>query len=502
MQTEHQSPKSSSEILTPLRLNRWPTPCDYLNYLEKSPWINVRHTEIAFRSFSKLTITGSILADSEHPLHKNFTLSIYVRSGQAFGEVTILAKGQEAVELQKEEAPAERPSVDLSNQTNTDILSKNRTPSTPDSSTLKEILFPPNNNKTGIYVESASDPEGPLRLPPGRPSGLIELGGQVPVSEPFDKAYEPLPKNSSVSIPVKDVIPADLAEKLAKGEHVKLPGDVEAMYDEKYNVYRFYVGKGDGMSVVNLWLNKDKSSVEKINTDKDAYKDLNLSIIAKAGGIKPEVLNTVGIKKEDLEKIVAQQKADKEVLDQLQTGDLEKLPNSLKYAGTKENTTTVLQGQAVIADLKNNKEIQGLFTFGAGPCSILMLQSIGKDGKPEKIAMAHLDGATKPQDINALIAMLGDPKNVSATVISGQSDLALQVGNALKKSGVKTEFANVDVNGERSDQAIIDRNGKVYYGMRQDLVKVKNQEMDALVMQRMIAVGSQNPSIRLSIKRE
>lgn len=59
---------------------------------------------------------------------------------------------------------------------------------------------------------------------------------------------------------------------------------------------------------------------------------------------------------------------------------------------------------------------------------------------------------------------------VEVTVISGERNLALEIGKALELSGTKLKFSDIDLLQTRVDAAVIDRTGKVYYGSRPDLL--------------------------------
>lgn len=195
-----------------------------------------------------------------------------------------------------------------------------------------------------------------------------------------------------------------------------------------------------------------------------------------------------------------QDKEEQAILSRMTRDSIGQLPISLEYKGSRADTKTILQGQALVADLSADQSVQGLYTFGAGPCAILMLSTRGNDGKPIKIAMAHLDANARQDDIRNLISMMGDPSTVTATVVSGEKDLALELGKAVRASGVELKFADCDLDGNRDDAAIIDRNGKVYFGSRKDLSEVSEAAEKSYAFERQIAGRAADSSFRLRVK--
>src|SRR6185437_1035837 len=82
-------------------------------------------------------------------------------------------------------------------------------------------------------------------------------------------------------------------------------------------------------------------------------------------------------------------------LDMMTYNQVGTLPSISRYSGSADNTITVDQGKAEIVDLKSNNHTRGLYTFGAWPCEILILTARGKDGKLERIGLAHADAYTE-----------------------------------------------------------------------------------------------------------
>lgn len=99
-----------------------------------------------------------------------------------------------------------------------------------------------------------------------------------------------------------------------------------------------------------------------------------------------------------------------------------------------------------------------------------MLSSRCSSGELGKIAMAHVDSKSTSKDVKMLIDSLGRGANIEATVISGDRNLSLEIGKAIESSGTKLKFSDIDIRQSRTDAAVIDRTGKVYYGSRPDLV--------------------------------
>ncbi len=310
-----------------------------------------------------------------------------------------------------------------------------------------------------------------------------------------------------MNIPKAEIIPKEILAALAKGadyQDYKISDDIDAVHDKYYKCYRFKFGSGAG-EVLNFWLDDKQENIIRISTASGANLEDSVARVISAGGLKREAIAKLGFDNKAVDKMAKEQRETKKALELLQTGDLNKLPNSAKYPGTKTNTENVVQGEAIIIDLKGNKDLAGLCTFDAGPCSALILTSKNKDGSLKKIALAHIDDVVKEQDIKSLVTRMGDdPALTTATIISGHATVASVVQRALNQTGIKIAFANIDPEGDRSDAVAVDRQGTVYYGERPDLKNFDDQFMSTLKSQRQLAAalsrGGRDVSGRLNIK--
>lgn len=332
--------------------------------------------------------------------------------------------------------------------------------------------------------------QGEIKFPPI--DGYTKRGSDV------------LPASSNalknLSVPLNSLISKDALSSASKGEQVRVSDDLMFKLDRTYNVARFEYGKYPNLNTVNMWLNPAGTQVTRIDNINGEPIAASLARIAEGGGLSSDALTKLGLSQDVIAEARQKTIKDRELLNSLTAGDLDKLPNSYEYKGAKENTDTVLQGEAVIIDPSANPNFQGLYTFGAGPCAVLTLVSRNKDGSVNRVALAHIDSGVSERDLNALIMQVDSPgTTVTANLISGEAQTAQRIGNVLQDRKVPLSFANVDSDGSRSDAVLIDRNGRVYYGERSDLVNTKPGEMDSVALGRQFVPGSQLPT--LNVKR-
>lgn len=300
----------------------------------------------------------------------------------------------------------------------------------------------------------------------------------------------------SLNVPLGSIISKDALSSASKGESVKMSDDLRFSIDRTYNVARFEYGKYPNLNTVNMWLNREGTGVTRIDNTNGEPIAASLARVADGGGISSDALGKLGLSQTDISDARQRAIRDRELLSNLTGGDLASLPNSYEYKGSRQNTDTVLQGEAVIIDPAANPNFEGLYTFGAGPCAVLTLVGKDADGSVKSVALAHIDAGVSERDLSALIGQMENPGvTLTANVISGEAQTALRIGNVLKDRKVPISFANVDLDGSRSDAVLIDRSGKVYFGERQDLVNVSPTELDATALKRQLVFGSQGSTL-------
>ncbi len=155
--------------------------------------------------------------------------------------------------------------------------------------------------------------------------------------------------------------------------------------------------------------------------------------------------------------------------------DISLLRPSSEYAGNKDNTVLVLQDESVI--IESGHGVYGLHTFGASSCSILIVVSRDSKGTVKRAGLAHIDfGVQKEQIIRFLnMAKLGDI-DPEIYVIGGDKETALHVLESCEAIRAQIKFFCANLDLSRSDAAIVDFNGTVYYGKFKDLLALLNEE--------------------------
>lgn len=266
------------------------------------------------------------------------------------------------------------------------------------------------------------------------------------------------------------------SHKIMTEKKIKKNGWVVS-FDSKYNAIRIN-GRDEFNNYVafNLWYDPNSKKINRISRDDSPERSQFVTIMLKFEDCQiflPGTVEKLGVSKSELDTIKKEQEEFARLnqkLDEVNRSQLQELPSSYSY--TEKNTYPVYQGEGVILSHRESN-IGGLYTFGAGPCSILIVVSKGQTGETEKlnkIGMAHLDASVPLNDIKLFINRIKEgTANVEAYVISGEKNISLNVLKVLEATGAEIKFFNVDLSGERSDAAIVDSKGKVYYGERTDL---------------------------------
>ena len=177
----------------------------------------------------------------------------------------------------------------------------------------------------------------------------------------------------------------------------------------------------------------------------------------------------LGIGKEEIEAargILQERKKLMAEFNRINTSDISDLPPAGQYKGVK--TKVVHMGTD--AFIQPQGEMDGLFTYGATTCSILIAVAHHEfNGRITNIGMKHVTDVDNRTSIGEFYDELmgGRTGSITIHVIGGDRELALRVLDASQRRGVKIEFFDAAI---RDSSAIVDRNGNVYYGFRQDLM--------------------------------
>jgi hypothetical protein len=287
---------------------------------------------------------------------------------------------------------------------------------------------------------------------------------------------------SNLDLAANEVFTEKFLTDLNLNQKVKLDDAVVAKYEKEYNVIRVYLGRYPDVNTVNFWLD-EKGRVNKISDLRGGPEVATLDQIVKNGWIKPEVLSTLGVTEAEISDSRALDLQNQERLAILRSGSLSEFPRTSKYTGNRDNTQTVLQGEAHF--ISPNGKTEGLYTFGAGPCAVVVVVARGIDNQVSKLGMAHLDGATPITSIQDFLRQAGNgDEKLEVYLISGERETALRIDKAIsQKEGAKLVFARID-DGSISDAVLVDKTGRVYYGERMDLANVDEMQLAAQALAR------------------
>ncbi len=166
-----------------------------------------------------------------------------------------------------------------------------------------------------------------------------------------------------------------------------------------------------------------------------------------------------------------------EDLQRINTSKFTQLRSIMDYQGP--NGLEIKQRESGFLYPQNS--IGALYTDGASTCVILIL--VARNNRTiQKIGLAHIDEAVTEEGIREFYAKVGRGRfllrspfsftSVDAYVISGEKDNALKVLKVLQEESAQIRFFNADLNGLRSDSALVDREGHVYIGSTIDLLRV------------------------------
>ncbi|MCX7228174.1 MAG: hypothetical protein NTW15_04030 [Burkholderiales bacterium] len=287
---------------------------------------------------------------------------------------------------------------------------------------------------------------------------------------------------SGLSIKGAELFPENFIDKIQASESVRLSDNIKGELDREYNAVRFYIGKYPDMNVMSFFMNKtgEVTEVFDLNDGPDAA---TLAQISAAGGLRPEALGKLGFNQDDVAAAGARNRERKERLASLQVDSVDRLPSSYMYGGNEKNTATVLQGDARI--IRPGGSTEGLYTFDAGPCSIVVAVASDVNGQVTQVGMAHVDASTPRQSLSMFLNQTrGAAATLNVHVISGETETALRVHDSIRLSGATIKFADIDPDGSRGDAVVVDKRGKVFYGYRMGLASINEQELKVMALSR------------------
>lgn len=272
--------------------------------------------------------------------------------------------------------------------------------------------------------------------------------------------------------------------------------NLEAQFDSTFNAFRIFVGQYPDLNTVSFYLNED-GQIFRIGDLRNGPDAATLAEIESVGILKEGSLTQYfGITATEIEQARHAQRERDIDLQRLQRDELGTLPPIYNFRGNVESTVTVLQGQGHFINPEGS--LDGLYTFGAGPCSIVItVAKSASEGKVVNVGMAHVDANTPEESlVNYLTqSKIDDDNSLEIYVISGEDHTALTINSAIEATGLEITFANIDQSGDRSDAAAVDVNGNVFYGENMSLVNIDQSEL------RMITLMRQLPNQPLILKQ-
>lgn len=274
-----------------------------------------------------------------------------------------------------------------------------------------------------------------------------------------------------LDLPLSDVVASSelLIPKNGNNDYTMFDGgQVKAKHEPKYKLIRTYVGRSNE-EVVNINLSDDGKMVRSIT----GYPQLSpekLQRLVTAGLLSPGLSPIVGVSQEQTKIATGRAAHDQQLTLRLQTHSVYKLPPIENYSGTDHNTKLVAQGEAHFLSSAKT-DVGGLYTTGANTGVILIAVVKNAQGKPERVAMTHMDGFVKDQAVNQFFGSLPASGKVEVTLLAGDEEAAKCAMKAADEAGADVVFAHAGHTPEEGYGAAVDRDGSIYFGKRPSLSK-------------------------------
>jgi hypothetical protein len=275
----------------------------------------------------------------------------------------------------------------------------------------------------------------------------------------------------------------------SKGEVSREFKGLTIYYNPEFNIIR--VGFKDSDIPFNVQLDP-QGNIKEINFFKGRDYFVDAFMKLRQNGVIRESfdLSRVGISENDL-------KVYKQNLERLQRAEHfisekndplwhSKLPSPNNLS--TESTRVIGQREALI--ITNPKKEDAIYTFGAGPCSVVVaIERNPISGNVQKIGLAHVDALTDPYSVNAFLYSFTNPE---VYLISGDRTTVMNFLPLMLANGIAPVKIDLDTTGERSDAVAIDGNGNIYWGDNYSL----NEKLKVTPLGTLIIPG------RLLIKHE
>ncbi|MCX8166343.1 MAG: hypothetical protein N3E37_00620 [Candidatus Micrarchaeota archaeon] len=274
--------------------------------------------------------------------------------------------------------------------------------------------------------------------------------------------------------------------KLLSGDNLEISCDYLLRYDFNLNKIRV-LGRNSRNGLVIAFILDDELKIKAIRRyDCHKFSEYEhcldaLQDLCHVGILKKDLFKMLGITEWELNYsknlVLYEQRLLSEIEELNKVGPgISKLASILLVKDQKP--FIVLQGMGVILDI-NNDIYDGLYTFDACPCLILIVKAFDRSGDLKKIGLAHIDSLVTEDDILLFLNRLSN-YNLEFSIISGEVNRVLLVYKILKQKGYSDSirFFDADLDGSRSDAIYLDKEGTVYYGdnyswnMEVDLTKV------------------------------
>lgn len=301
-------------------------------------------------------------------------------------------------------------------------------------------------------------------------------------TRPFREASSIRSVGSSLErldLPLSKVVPASalLTLKNGVGSRTSFSGErgeqIEALHEPEYKLIRTFFRHSK--DVVNIDLSDDGKTVRSITGYPSVSLD-KLQSLVTAGLLSRGLLPILGVSQEQV-KIATEaaahdrqlnQQLNQQLIPRLQKNSVEELPSIENYSGTHHNTKIVGQGEAHFLS-SAKPDVHGLYTSRACSCLILIAVVKNAVGKPEHVAMAHLDNYVKDQAADQFFGALPASGTVEVTLLAGNQENAKRAINAADKAGAVVVFADAGNEPLEGYCAAVDRDGGIYFGTRLSL---------------------------------
>jgi hypothetical protein len=169
-----------------------------------------------------------------------------------------------------------------------------------------------------------------------------------------------------------------------------------------------------------------------------------------------------------------------------------------RYPESSAKTHILVQGEACF--ISANSRMRGLFTFGAGPCSILMITARNQtEESPAVIGAGHIDSYVSDAALDKFFARVAGFRKVEASVIGGCDATVERILRAAKRANAELVFVAPNSDESRIDDAAMDKSGRIYYGVK-DFSDPQRPEMMKDIENRMAAPREPHLSVEEQLR--